>query len=103
MIMDLGSETNDAMVLQKYHSILQAEGYELIFVINANCPNERSANEVMKTIKQIEQSSKLTVTGLINNTNFGCEETSVDNLLDGLKLQKMLVNNYVFRFIYDIV
>lgn len=100
VIMDVGGDQHAARVLEKYYSILHAEGYELIFVINANHSNKSSAQEIIKTIKSIESESKLTVTGLINNTNFGCYDTTVDNLLTGLKLAEEVSEELCIPFLY---
>lgn len=100
VIIDVGGDKDGATALGQYYHKLKDEDYELLFVINANRPYVSSVDGVINTIHQIETVSRLTVTGLINNTNLGCKETTVENLLQGGKIAEEVSGKLGIPFLY---
>ena len=59
--------------------------YDMFCVVNANREQTQTAEDVIRFIRSMEASSKLKVTGLINNTHF-IRETTVEDVLKGQEL-----------------
>jgi hypothetical protein len=101
VIIDVGGDKDGATALGQYFNILKDEDYELLFIINANRPYVSSVEGVLNTINQIETVSRLSVTGLINNTNLGCQNTTVENLLQGIKIAEEVSETLNIPFLYS--
>ena len=56
-------------------------------VVNANREQTQTAEDVIRFIKSMEETSKLKVTGLINNTHL-IRQTTVEDVLRGQKLAR---------------
>ena len=56
-------------------------------VVNANREQTQTAEDVVRFIESMEATSKLKVTGLINNTHF-IRQTTVEDVLKGQQLIK---------------
>ena len=54
---------------------IQAEDYQLLYVLNANRPEVRTPEAAVRYLRGIEQTTGLTCTGLVNNTHL-CGETT---------------------------
>lgn len=100
VIIDVGGDKDGAMALGQYYSILRDQDYELLFVVNASRPYVSSTEGVMNTIKQIEEVSRLKVTGLINNTNLGCQETTVENIMLGVTISEEVSERLAIPYLY---
>ena len=60
-------------------------------VVNANREQTQTTSDVINHIRAIENSSKLKVTGLINNTHL-VRETTIEDILKGQELVKEVSN-----------
>ncbi|MCT8138853.1 ATP-binding protein [Anaerobacillus sp. CMMVII] len=100
VIIDVGGDKDGATALGQYYHHLKDEDYELLFVINTNRPYVSSVEGVINTIREIESVSRLTVTGLINNTNLGSQETTAANLLQGIKVSEEVSERLNIPFLY---
>lgn len=100
VIIDVGGDKDGATALGQYYNVLKDEEYELLFVINANRPYVSSVEGVINTIKEIEAVSRLRVTGLINNTNLGCHETTVENIIQGLEIAEKVSEELEIPYLY---
>lgn len=67
-------------LLQKFQAV--REDTMLYYVVNARRPLQRSADEIIEMMEQISARIRLSIDGIINNTNLGRESSAVD-LLDG--------------------
>lgn len=81
-IIDLGGDKIGATVVARYRDMIEDGDYDLFFVVNANREKTQTAEEVMKYIDEIEEASKLKVTGLINNTHM-LKATTIEDLQKG--------------------
>ncbi len=72
-VFDIGGDDSGATVLGVYNEHFIKSGYTMQMVINASRPMISSIEQLLEMKAAIEASSKLKLTGLINNTNLGDE------------------------------
>jgi hypothetical protein len=82
VILDVGGDPSGARVLGRYHEYFQAGNYDMWMVVNANRPNTQNAKDVLQYIKEIQDASRISITGLINNTHM-IRETSKEDIIRG--------------------
>lgn len=82
VVLDVGGDDDGAAVLGRYSPKIEKEDYEMFLVINAKRPLTATAEDILELKEQIEFSSRLKVTGLVNNSNLGYD-ASVSDLLEG--------------------
>lgn len=83
-VIDVGGDPEGARVLGRYREYIP-ETYEMWLVVNANRYQTQNAQTVGAYLKSIEMTSRLKVTGLINNTH-NCSETTVEDILRGQQI-----------------
>lgn len=81
-VVDVGGDNVGGRVVGRFAEHFNPEDYDMFFVVNANREKTQTAQEVLGFIDAIEASSKLKVTGLVNNTHL-LRETTVDDVLKG--------------------
>lgn len=86
-IVDLGGDKVGATVMAMYREMFSDDEYELFFVVNANREKTQNAQDVIAYIEEIERSSKLKVTGLINNTHM-LKATTIEDIEKGQEVCK---------------
>lgn len=86
-ILDVGGDPVGARVLARYAEQIKNVEYDMFFVINGNRPETSTVEGALKYLKMIEATSKLKVTGLINNTHM-LKDTSVEDVEFGHDLTK---------------
>ncbi len=86
-IMDVGGDPVGARVLARYAEQIKNVEYEMFFVINGNRPETSTVEGALKYLRMIEATSKLKITGLINNTHM-LKDTTVDDVEFGHELTK---------------
>lgn len=69
VVLDVGGDDLGARVLSRYNEQILADEYIHYFVINTRRPMTRNANEIEEMIIEIQESSRLKVNKLVNNTN----------------------------------
>lgn len=84
-VVDVGGDDVGARVLGRFSHLVEEDDYDMFCVVNANREDTQSAEDVIKHIKSIEYTSRLKVTGLINNTHL-VRETTIDDVLKGQAL-----------------
>ena len=84
-ILDIGGDPVGARVLARFQPKIIAEDYQLIYVVNANRPEVRTAEASIDYLRAIETSTGLTCTGLVNNTHL-CGETTAAQIRKGAAL-----------------
>lgn len=84
-VMDVGGDELGARVLGSMSQIIQKYPYDMFMVVNANREFTTNANDVIKYIREIEASSKLSVTGLVSNTHM-LWDTSEEDIAKGISL-----------------
>lgn len=81
-VFDVGGDDLGAKVLSRYNEEILNDDYEMFFVINTRRPMTLSEKGIEKMIREIEESSRLKVTWLVNNTNL-LGETGAEDVLEG--------------------
>ena len=69
VVLDVGGDEDGAIVLGRFSQQINAEGYEMYFVVNTFRPLTADIDSVCEMIDEIEAASRLKVTGIINNSN----------------------------------
>ncbi len=81
-IFDVGGDDEGAKVLGRYSDYFKKNKYEMFVVINIKRPLTSSVDSCLTMINNIEKSSRLKVTGLINNTNT-INLSNIEDLIEG--------------------
>lgn len=89
VVFDVGGDPVGARALARYSAELDAAGYDMFFVVNANRPFTRDVKGTEAMLESIEDSSRLAFTGIVSNTHMG-EDTTPRDVLIGLRLAKEL-------------
>ena len=74
-----------ARVLARFQPKIVSEDYELLFVVNANRPEVRTAESAIEYLRNIEKITGLECSGLVNNTHL-CGETTEMEVRKGAAL-----------------
>lgn len=85
VVMDIGGDDLGARVLARYREDILADDYEVFFVINARRPMTDTLDKIIEMVQSVEESSRMKVTKLVNNTNL-LNFTSPEDLLHGQEL-----------------
>lgn len=112
-VMDIGGDDAGAVALGRFAPfITEEDNYDMVFVVNFYRPLSRTAEEAFEIMKEIEFSSKLKFTSIVNNSNLG-ELTTADDvisteqeaeklaLLSGLPLKMTSVNKCLYNELND--
>jgi len=81
-VFDIGGEDMGANVLGSLNSRLKGIDYNLFMVVNTRRPFTSDAPSIAQMTYELEEASRLKVTGYINNTNL-LEMTSMDDIIEG--------------------
>lgn len=101
VVMDVGGDDMGAVALGQYNKYFREESYEMFFVINTNRPFTSDSKSVEEYISDIERSSRLKITKLINNTNLSYE-TSLEDILKGHKEVKEITEKTGIPYVYTV-
>lgn len=88
-VLDIGGDPVGARVLARFLPKLQKEDHQLVYVLNANRPEVRTAESAAEYLRGIETTTGLTCTGIVNNTHL-CQETTAEEIRKGAELAKKL-------------
>lgn len=86
-VLDVGGDPVGARVLARYSEQIKNVEYDMFFVINGNRPETNTAEGALKYLRMIEATSRLKVTGLINNTHM-LKDTTAEDVEYGHELTK---------------
>ena len=78
-VLDIGGDPVGARVLARFQPKLIQEDCQLLYVLNANRPEVRTAESAIAYLRGIEQTCGLTCSGLVNNTHL-CGETTPEEI-----------------------
>lgn len=88
-VMDVGGDAAGARVLARFADKIRGLDYEMLCVLNFKRPETATAGQALAYLREIEESAKLSVTGLVNNTHLAGETTEQD-ILFGIRLAEEL-------------
>ncbi|MDP3385963.1 MAG: ATP-binding protein [Eubacteriales bacterium] len=100
-IMDIGGDPVGARVLARYSNQISMQGYDMFIVVNANRPETQTVEAVKRYMNNIELSSGLKISGLINNTHL-LRSTSIDDLLKGHELCQKVTEDTGIPIVYEV-
>ena len=76
VIADIGGDDRGALALGRLApAILEENDFEMLFVINRFRPLTPDAPSTMEVLREIEAACGIPFTGIVNNSNLGCETT----------------------------
>lgn len=78
VVLDVGGDDLGARVLGTYYHHLSRTGYRMYYVINIKRPLSSTADDIVDMLREIENSSRLRVTDLVNNTNLSNQTRTCD-------------------------
>ena len=81
VILDAGGDFTGAMILNQYSKFLK-EDTQLLFVLNQNRPGTDTMEKAIEQLHSIENTTGLSVTGIISNTHF-IRYTTAEDVLEG--------------------
>lgn len=84
-VLDIGGDPVGARVLARFRPKIMQEDYQLIYVLNANRPEVREAENAISYLRGIESTTGLACTGIVNNTHL-CGETTEAEIRKGAAL-----------------
>ena len=88
--MDIGGDDAGAVALGRFAPFIKEENnYDMVFVVNFYRPLSRTAEEALEIMREVEASSKLKFTSIINNSNLGELTTAEDVLSTEKEAQKL--------------
>lgn len=85
VILDVGGDEEGARVLGRYYHQIPKDEYDMFFVLNRSRPMTVNLDETLSYIYEIEQASRLKLSGIINNTHY-LDQTTIGDVLHGLEL-----------------
>lgn len=86
-IIDVGGDPVGARVLARFAEQIKNVDYDMFYVINGNRPDTSTVDGVINYLKMIEATSRLKITGLVNNTHM-LKATTVEDVEFGHELTK---------------
>lgn len=90
VVFDVGGDNTGAIALGQYRrNFAELENLEILYAINCKRPFSAEAELNLEMMNKICAVSRLTVTGLINNTNLS-NETTAETLYEGYEMVKTI-------------
>lgn len=81
VILDAGGDFTGAMILNQYSKFLR-DDTQLLFVLNQNRPGTDTLEKAVSQLRSIEETTSLSVTGIISNSHF-IRYTTAEDVLEG--------------------
>ena len=75
VFIDVGGDDAGSAALGRLSSQIKEDDYKMIYVINCNRILSREPQEAVDLLKEIEFSSRLEATGIVNNSHMGVDST----------------------------
>jgi len=85
VVLDVGGDDLGAKAVSRYRTEIFENDYEMFFVINTRRPMTNTVEKIEGMIRSIEESSRIKVTRLVNNTNI-LQDTAMEDIMEGQKL-----------------
>ena len=98
-VFDVGGDDDGAVALGRYKQYFDKEDYNMFFVINTFRPLSATADDVIGLLFDIETTSRLKVSGLVNNSNIAHLTTESD-VLKGQEIIKSVSQKTGIDIVY---
>lgn len=89
VVLDCGGDHTGAMVLNQFRKYFTPGDYQLLCVVNCNRPGTDTPEKASEHIRAIEETTGLTVTGLVSNAHL-IRWTTADTVLEGFAFTKQV-------------
>lgn len=96
-VLDVGGDDDGAAVLGRFHEYFIKADADVFCVVNVYRPETDSEEKIIDAVRAIEQSSRLRVTALINNSNL-MDETERRHIEHGEKIVRSACEKLNIRF-----
>jgi len=73
LILDVGGDDTGSGVLGNFEYFIKESDYEMLLVVNSYRPFTQSLPQIMQMAQEIENSSRLKITGIISNPNLSIQ------------------------------
>jgi len=83
VVFDVGGDDVGAVALGQFRGQFENDDYEMLFVINRYRFLTQTPDETVSIMKEIEAASRLSFSGIVNNSNLGVE-TTANTVLDSV-------------------
>lgn len=84
-VLDIGGDPSGARVLARWRPKILQEDFQVLYIVNANRPEVRTAESAITYLRGIEAVTGLNCAGLVNNTHL-CGETTPEEIRRGAAL-----------------
>lgn len=84
-VFDIGGEDMGATILGSMRSRLEKTDAELLMAVNTRRPFTSTPDEIIVMASELQEASKMKITGFINNTNI-LEETTSEDVFEGERI-----------------
>jgi len=88
-VLDVGGDPAGARTLGMYSQYFTEGNYDMFFVLNANRPETQTVQKAIEYLKKIEDTARVKVTGIVNNTHM-LKSTTREDVLKGQALAEAL-------------
>jgi hypothetical protein len=89
VVLDIGGDDLGAKAVSRYRDEILQEDFELFFVVNTKRIMTDTPDKIEEMIYSIEQSARIKITGLVNNTNL-LQDTSSSDIIEGERIIKIV-------------
>ncbi|MBU9723988.1 MULTISPECIES: ATP-binding protein [Bacillaceae] len=103
VIIDVGGDKDGALSLGQFSHLIKNRPYEFWFVLNANRPYVSTKLGIINTINEIENASRLKVTGIINNTHLGEDDYGPEEVVKGESLALQASMDLGIPFLFSLI
>ncbi|MBR0277066.1 MAG: hypothetical protein IJQ50_01215 [Clostridia bacterium] len=90
LVMDIGGDDTGAVALGRYApAITEENSYNMLYVANCYRPLSKTPEDTLEIMREIEISSSIPFTAIVNNSNLGIQ-TDIKTILDSLEYANKL-------------
>ncbi len=75
VVVDLGGDVQGSRAIAQYAAVLRSRGYAMLFVVNPYRPFTDTVGGIAAAVREIEASSRLSVSALVSNPNLMSQST----------------------------
>ncbi|ACB85253.1 hypothetical protein [Natranaerobius thermophilus] len=102
IIVDLGGDPDGSIPMGSFKNFISEENYEMWLVLNANRIQTSNYDKTIDLAKNIQKSSRLKITGIINNTHMK-NDTTEEDIIKGYKFSQQVSQYFGVPLIYTTV
>ena len=85
VVFDVGGDDLGAKAVSRYRQEILNDDYELFLVVNVRRPMTDTPEKIKEMVFSIEESSRIKITKLVNNTNY-LFDTTAEDIIEGQKM-----------------